>query len=313
MINEKATDLALGQDSEICMEQRKESGLLNKVWEVLKPLVIYYVTFNIVFLLIAYLCNAAMEYLGIGVQEYLTEHATTVTELVNGLSMLISVLPLIPMLGQELADHKVSAGNRALRKADSSRNAEQRLQTMSIAMRGSGRVFAVVITVILAASSSIGLNILLTLTGFVQTSAAYQDVAKQQYSVMFGVGAILFGLISPITEEIVFRGLVFNRMRRYYPTAAAIIVSGLLFGAYHGNLVQGLYGTCMGILLAYTYERMRSFLIPCLFHAVANLMVYTLAQNVALHTRLFTTSGCIVLLVVSVVCILVIEKNQKCN
>lgn len=272
------------------MEQRKESGLLNKVWEALKPLVIYYVTFNIVFLLIAYLCNAAMEYLGIGVQEYLTGHATTVTELVNGLSMLISVLPLIPMLGQELADHKVSAGNRAEKKA-----------------------LSIILTVILAASSSIGLNILLTLTGFVKTSAAYQDVAKQQYSVMFGVGAILFGLISPIAEEIVFRGLVFNRIRRYYPTAVAIIVSGLLFGAYHGNLVQGLYGTCMGILLAYTYERMRSFLIPCLFHAVANLMVYTLAQNVALHTRLFTTSGCIVLLVVSVVCILVIEKIQKCN
>lgn len=293
------------------MEQRNESGLLIKVWEVLKPLVIYYVTFNIVFLLIAYLCNAAMEYLGTGVQEYMTSHASTVTELVNGLSMLASVLPLMPMLRRELADHREYAGYEALSKADRGKNAGQRLQTMSAETKGSRKVLAVVITVILAASSSIGLNILLTLTGFVKTSAAYQDVAKQQYSVMFGVGAILFGLISPIAEEIVFRGLVFNRIRRYCKAAAAIIISGLLFGAYHGNLVQGLYGTCMGILLAYTYERMQSFFIPCLFHAVANLMVYTLAQNVALHTRLFTTSGCIVLLVVSVVCILVIEKNSR--
>lgn len=269
------------------MEHRNESGLLYKVWEVLKPFVIYYVTYNVAFLLIAYLCNAAMEYFGTGLQEYMTGHAATVTELVNGLSMLISALPLLPMLRQELAVNKESAGNEAGKKA-----------------------LNVILTVILAASSSIGLNILLSLTGFVQTSATYQDVAKQQYGVVFGVGAILFGLIAPITEEIVFRGLVFNRMRRYCPTAAAIIVSGLLFGVYHGNLVQGLYGTCMGILMAYAYARMRSFFVPCLFHAVANLMVYTLAQNTELHARIFTIPGCIILLTISVACILVVEKTD---
>lgn len=270
------------------MEQRKESGSFYKVWEILKPFIIYYVTYYVAFLLIAYLCNAAMGYLGTGVQEYLTRHAETVTELVNGLSMLISVLPLMPMLRQELTINKESANDRAGRKASNA-----------------------ILTAMLAASSSIGLNILLTLTGFVQTSASYQNVAKQQYSVVYGVGAILFGLISPITEEIVFRGLVFNRMRRYYPTAAAMIVSGLLFGCYHGNLVQGLYGTCMGILLAYTYERMRSFFVPCLFHAVANFMVYTLARNAELHTRVFNAAGCAVLLTISVICIFVIEKLRK--
>lgn len=273
------------------MEQRNEGGLFYKVWEVIKPLIIYYVTFNVVFLLIAYLCNAAMKYFGTGVQEYVMRHAATVTELVNALSMLVSALLLIPMLRQELAVYKERAGNEVFSKV----------------------VFTAVTTAILAASSSVGLNVLLTLTGFVQTSAAYQDVAKQQYSVVFGVGAILFGLISPIAEEIVFRGLVFNRMRRYYPTAAAIIASSLLFGIYHGNLVQGLYGTCMGILLAYTYERMHSFLFPCLFHAMANLMVYTLTQNTELHARLYTTPACIILLIVSLFCILVVEQSSKCS
>lgn len=270
------------------MEQRNVNSLLHKAWEVIKPLVIYYVTFNVVFLLIAYLCNAVMEHLGTGVQEYMAERTATVTELVNGLSMLVSVLPLVTMLRQEMAANKESANNRMTRKA-----------------------LNVILTVILAASSSISLNILLALTGFVKASEAYQDVAKQQYSVMFGVGAILFGLISPIAEEIVFRGLVFNRIRRYCPTAAAIIVSGMLFGVYHGNLVQGLYGTCMGILLAYSYDRMHSFLIPCLFHAVANLMVYTLAQSAELHTRLFTAPSCIMLLIISAVCILTVEKAGK--
>ena len=167
----------------------------------------------------------------------------------------------------------------------------------------------VCLTVILAAASSLGLNVLLGLTGLVESSAGYQDVAKQQYSVVFGAGMILFGLISPITEEIVFRGLIFNRMRRYFPHAAAVIVSGVLFGVYHGNLVQGVYGGCMGILMAYLYERMHSFFIPCLFHATANLMVYSIAQSVPLHGMIFTVQGCAVLLAVAVFCVVIIEKT----
>lgn len=271
------------------MEQRNTEQPFYKVWEVLKPFIIYYFTYNAAFLLIAYLFNAAMGYFGTELQEYAISHEATLTEMVSGLSMMIGVLPLIPMLRKELDV------NTAETKGDTVRR----------------KAMDIVLTVILAASASVGFNILLTLTGFVQTSTVYQDVARQQYSVVYGVGALLFGLISPITEEIVFRGLVFNRMRRFYPTAVAIIVSGVLFGAYHGNLVQGVYGTCMGILLAYTYARMRSFFIPCLFHAVANITVYTLAQNAELHAQLFTVPGCIILLVISVLCIFMLEKLKE--
>lgn len=278
-----------------------------KVWEALKPFIIYYITYNIVFLLIAYLCHAGMIYFGAGFQEFMTAYAETVTELVNMISMAVAVLPLVPMLRRELESRKPSESSGLLLKTardarQSSRIGHMALSTLSV--------------VILAVSSSVGLNILLSLTGLVQVSETYQDVARQQYSVAFGVGALLFGMISPIAEEIVFRGLVFNRMRRYYPMTMAIIVSGVLFGVYHGNLVQGVYGGCMGILLAYTYERMHSFFIPCLFHAVANITVYTLAQNAEWHARLFTVTGCIILLVISVICIFMMEKlkeNEICQ
>lgn len=279
------------------MEQGKRGQAIYKAWEVFGPFITYYFTYNAAFLLIAYLLNAAMGYFGTELREYVIEHETTLTNVVSGLSMLIGVLPLIPMLRRELVVCKKNADDKA---PVATEDGAVRQKAVNIAL-----------AVILAASSSIGLNILLSLTGFVQTSAVYQDVARQQYGVIFGIGAVLFGLISPITEEIVFRGLLFNRMRRYYPVTAAIILSGVLFGVYHGNLVQGVYGTCMGIILAYTYERMRSFLIPCLFHAVANLMVYTLAQNAGLHAKLFNAAGCVILLTISAICIFVIEKLRK--
>ena len=272
------------------MEQKNRGDSFYRIWEALKPLIIYYVTYYAAFFLFIYLCNAVMEYFGDGLPAYVAEHGGTVTELVSGVSMLIGVMPLLPMLRQELSVHRDYADKTA-------------------------KASAILITVILAMASSVALNVLLSLTGLVQSSESYRDVASHQYSVAFGMGAVLFGLISPVAEEIVFRGLVFNRMRRYCPTAAAIIVSAVLFGVYHGNLVQGLYGGCMGILLSYTYARMKSFFFPCLFHATANLTVYllTYAQTIyqGLQGVIFTATGCIALLIVSAVCIFITERLWK--
>ena len=279
--------------TENAMERKGNDNHFVKIWEVLKPCVIYYVICNAAFLLMILLYNAAAESFTAGFREYAGRYAMELTQLVNSVAMAVAVLPLIPMLRQELTADR----------ACSEEQSGDRTKTGSVRW-----ISSVPITVILAASSSVGFNILIILTGLMETSEVYQDVAEQQFGIVFGLGAILFGLIAPLAEEIVFRGLVFNRMRRYYSPAAAIIVSGVLFGVYHGNIVQGVYGCCMGILLAYTYERMHSFLIPCLFHAVSNIVVYTLARNVELQLRLFTVPGCIILLTISAFCVFLIEK-----
>ena len=283
------------------MEERDKGSFLNKVLEMLGPFLLYYVVCNIAFLVIFFLYGAVTEHFGAGAREYLTENIATVTQIVNVISMIIAVLPIVPMLRRELEIRAASEAHHTPKKTHETQQGG-----------GIGRMaLSGLLVMLLAASSSVGFNILLSLTGLVQSSAVYQDVARQQYSVVFVVGALLFGLLSPITEEIVFRGVIYNRMRRYCPTAAAIVLSGLLFGVYHGNLVQGLYGGCMGILLAYTYERLHSFFIPCLFHATANLVVYTLAQNEELHAGVFTVQGCVVLLTISGICIFVVEKLQN--
>lgn len=161
-----------------------------------------------------------------------------------------------------------------------------------------------VLTVILALSVSLGLNALLTLTGFVNSSKTYQEVADRQYSVAFAAGLLRYGLISPLTEEILFRGVIYNCLRRFFGPFLSIVVSGILFGAFHGNLVQGVYGACLGMLMAYLYEESGKFCIPLLFHAVANLAVYITARLEGVQKILFTPVGCAVLLAVSVVCVL---------
>ncbi|MCX4322024.1 MAG: CPBP family intramembrane metalloprotease [Lachnospiraceae bacterium] len=253
-----------------------------KAWEVLFPYLLYYLVFNAAYLILAFAYQATVERFGEGYGQFMTAHAATVTGVMGGLCTLAGILPVVPMLKEELRE------------------------------RGETRRFAplkAALTAILACSVSLGLNALLTLTGFADSSQTYQKVADKQYGVAFAAGLVLYGVISPFAEEVVFRGVIYNRLRRLYSPAVGIVMSGALFGAFHGNLVQGVYGACLGMLMAYLYERSGKFGIPFLFHAVANLAVYTTARLERVQEILFTPAGCAVLLVVSAGCVLAVHRS----
>ncbi len=78
-------------------------------------------------------------------------------------------------------------------------------------------------------------------------------------------------LAGPLAEEMIFRGMTYRRARYYLGTGWAMGISSLLFGLYHGNVIQFLYATGLGLLLAALYERSRSLLVPVLAHMAANL------------------------------------------
>lgn len=286
-----------------------KDGFFRKIWNVLMPLLLYLGGYVASLYLLSRLLQTVA-----GGGSLIEEHMETVTGIVNGTGMLIGAALLLPMLQAELHESKEDCDSRPT-------------------------VAVLLLTVMSALSSSIGLNILISLTSLVKNSASYQEVAQTQYGVAFGVGLFLYTVVSPLAEEIVFRGVVYNRMRRYLhewqstgrnsdcvgsrvqdgtvrgtgcrfdaATAMAVIASGVLFGIYHGNLVQGLYGSCMGILIAYMYERTHAFCVPVLFHGLANCAVYLMAQNSDLQEKIFTMPCCAALLAVTAVMLFIVEK-----
>lgn len=145
---------------------------------------------------------------------------------------------------------------------------------------------------------SVSINIFFYQAGFTASSGSYTNVYEAQYGVQFLIGLVLYGAISPIAEEAVFRGLIYNRMKRCFGFPAAIIFSSVLFGAYHGNIVQASYGMILGVMIAYAYEIYGTFAAPVLFHAVANISVYTLTyQNSlsAMNRKIALVTGTITL------------------
>ncbi len=78
-------------------------------------------------------------------------------------------------------------------------------------------------------------------------------------------------IIAPLGEEFIFRKLFIDRARRCGDTVA-ILLSGILFGLFHGNLFQFFYAAMLGILLAYVYTRTGNLWWCVGMHAAANLM-----------------------------------------
>jgi membrane protease YdiL (CAAX protease family) len=74
--------------------------------------------------------------------------------------------------------------------------------------------------------------------------------------------------IGPVTEEIFFRGLIFNWLKRYCPMVLAIGLQAVFFGVLHPQYV--LQMTVFGIFTAIIYEWRGTLLAPILFHAFKN-------------------------------------------
>lgn len=57
-------------------------------------------------------------------------------------------------------------------------------------------------------------------------------------------------LLAPVTEEILFRGLILRTLQPH-GRKFAILGSAFLFGMFHGNLVQAPFAFCVGLILGY--------------------------------------------------------------
>lgn len=267
-----------------------------KIKEILGPFAVYYVVYHAAFILLLLVLQSAAKLAGREWTAWTAPEQTAATGILGGISMVLGILPLLKALQKELSDR----GETFIRTKDVV--PQQIVDRKNSVQNG-------LVTVLTAVTASLGWNIVFSLSGLVQQSESYQDVARNQYGVPMLAGVVLYGIVSPFAEEIVFRGIIFNRLRKDFPVGGAVLLSGILFGLYHGNLVQGVYGMLMGSLMAYLYARMGRFWVPCLFHMAANLTVYLTAQAPGIHEKVFTMPVAAVMLCILAVALVLTERR----
>lgn len=81
-------------------------------------------------------------------------------------------------------------------------------------------------------------------------------------------------ILAPIGEELLFRGVMLYYAKRFMLPALAVLLQAVLFGVYHGNIVQGSYATFMGIILGAIAYKFKSVVPSMLLHLTVNVSMY---------------------------------------
>lgn len=135
-------------------------------------------------------------------------------------------------------------------------------------------------------AASVFLNLFLAGVGAVHSDAAAADASAQAGRVSLPLGILIYGVLSPLAEETVFRGITLQRLyllcheKKSGKTAFLLAagLSSLLFGIYHGSFVQGLYAAAMGFLFCLFLALGGNLFRVIVLHGGANVMTLFLSQ-----------------------------------
>lgn len=137
----------------------------------------------------------------------------------------------------------------------------------------SGKAVAgMVLAACVTGCAGIAMNNLLALTGIRQMSQSYQNVEQAFYSSGLGWELLALGIITPVAEELLYRYIVFYKLRRWQGPVTAIAGSALIFGVMHMNIVQIIYGSVIGLLLGILMEYYQDVRVVMCGHAMANIL-----------------------------------------
>lgn len=108
------------------------------------------------------------------------------------------------------------------------------------------------------------------------------------------------GILAPIMEEIIFRyGICYNlsKINRHY----GVIVSALIFGLMHGNLIQGTYAALLGTIFGYINQKEKSLLPSIIMHISINSLTVLMAFEKPIYA----------IVIIAILFALMVIKNKK--
>lgn len=148
------------------------------------------------------------------------------------------------------------------------------------------------------------------------TQNILRDYDKVANSILSGtqsvIGIICMIIIVPIFEEIFFRGIIFNELRKNFNLVLSIIIEALIFALMHGNVKQGIYAFVLGVITALVYIWTDSILSNIVLHMSFNLFGSLVAPQVVYYTKSFIVLYVILgILVGAISLIYLYKKNYK--
>ena len=121
------------------------------------------------------------------------------------------------------------------------------------------------------------------------------------------VQIISSGVCGPILEELIFRGIVYNKLKTFNKNMTAIILTSLIFGVFHNNIINGIYAFGVSFILIYLYEKYKTLKAPILMHIFLNITIPLVLPLILKNYIVFN----LYLLIVSILGLLFLRKFIK--
>ncbi|HHX61890.1 MAG TPA: CPBP family intramembrane metalloprotease [Epulopiscium sp.] len=114
-------------------------------------------------------------------------------------------------------------------------------------------------------------NVINTIIGLIKGSPVKNPLLGLLDGANFFATLLFVGILSPIAEEIVFRGIMLDKLR-IYGDKIAICFTALAFGLFHGNLSQFFYAFALGLLFGYIATKTNRIKYTVIFHMGINII-----------------------------------------
>lgn len=133
--------------------------------------------------------------------------------------------------------------------------------------------------------------------GRIQTLAINHSALSNDYSFLLLINSVI---VAPIVEEILFRGLIHCRLKRYFSHKTSLILSSLIFAISHYNPSRIVRTFLFGLLFGSVYDRSGSLIFSIIAHSLINLFVFFTSRTIAsspseMSFILIVYSACILL------------------
>ena len=148
-----------------------------------------------------------------------------------------------------------------------------------------------------AFSLCIILNIIIGFIPRESENIVTQNVEQLTSETNVFISLFIISFLTPIIEEIIFRGFFYDSVKYVSNDIIAIILTSIVFGIFHSDFQQILYAFIVGIVFGYIRYKFNSVNYTILMHAIMNTTSLVLLPEIE---KLNTIGSIIYVLIISI-------------
>lgn len=121
------------------------------------------------------------------------------------------------------------------------------------------------------------------------------------------VQIISSGICGPILEELLFRGIVYNKLKEFNKPIVSIILCSLMFSFMHSNIIDAIYAFIVSFVLIHLYDKYKTLKAPICMHIALNITIILMLNIIIKNYLVFN----IYLVLVSLIVLIFIKYMYK--